>query len=101
LTGTGYLYYDPVKNKLYLRKTDEPSFIGGFTPGSNNVIDNGSIVLICDYTYVLKSGNDITISWCVGLGSYFAGSPCTAWMQVTNKTGQSDPWEKMGLFNVN
>ena len=100
-TGAGYFLYDPVKNKLYLRKTNEAVMLGGFVPGSANVIDNGSVILYCANTTVQKSGNDMTINWRVALKSYFAGNPCKASMQVTNKTGYSDPWEQMGLFSVN
>jgi hypothetical protein len=100
-TGAGYLYYDPVKNKLYLRKTNEAVMIGGYAPGSANVIDNGSVILYCANTTVQKSGNDMTINWSTALKTYFAGNTCKASMQVTNKTGYSDPFEQMGLFSVN
>ena len=100
-SGAGYLFYDPVKNKLYLRETGSSTIKGGYAPGSANIIDNGSIVLNCADTTVNKVGNNITINWNIALKTYFAGNPCTASMQVTNKTGQSDPWEQMGLFSVN
>ena len=100
-SGAGYLFYDPVKNKLYLRETGSSTLKGGYAPGSANIIDNGSIVLNCADTTVNKVGNNITINWNIALKTYFAGNPCTASMQVTNKTGQSDPWEQMGSFSVN
>lgn len=99
-SGAGYFFYDAVKNKLYLRSTGSAAMIGGFAPGSAHVIDNGSIILYCADTTINKSGNELTVNWSIALKSYFTGSPCTIMMQITNKTGQSDPWELMGIFNT-
>ncbi|MHB1459429.1 MAG: hypothetical protein ACYC0V_21160, partial [Armatimonadota bacterium] len=99
-TGAGYAFYDAVKNKLYLRQTGSSTMIGGFAPGSPNVINNGCITLYCADTSVQKSGNDITINWSIALKPYFTGSTCVASMQVTNKTGQVDPWEQMGSYSI-
>ena len=100
IDGAGYAFYDTAKNKLYLRKTDEPVLLGGYAPGSANVIDNGSIVLYCADTSIVKADTDMTINWSIALKSYFTGNPCTASMQVTNKTGYADPWEQMGVFTT-
>ncbi|MHB1459372.1 MAG: TolB family protein, partial [Armatimonadota bacterium] len=100
-SGAGYLYYDSVKNLLYLRKTNEAVLMGGFTPGSANVIDNDAVTLYCADTNVQKIGNNVTINWSIALKPYFAGNPCTASMQVTNRTGYADLWEQMGVFAVN
>ena len=100
-SGAGYLFYDSVKNKLYLRKTNEAVMLGGFAPGSANVIDNGSIILYCADTTTQRLNNNLVINWSIALKPYFIGNPCKASMQVTNKTGYSDPWEQMGLFSVN
>jgi hypothetical protein len=99
--GAGYAFYDAVKNKLYLRKTNEAVLIGGYIPGSANVIDNGSMVLYCADTSIQKSATDMTINWSIALKPYFTGNPCTASMQVTNKTGYADPWNQMGIFTIN
>ncbi|MHB1457603.1 MAG: TolB family protein [Armatimonadota bacterium] len=99
-TGAGFFFYNPVKNKLYLRQTDSSTMIGGFTPGSANVIDNGSIILYCADTTVQKIDNDLTINWSIALKSYFANESCTASMQVTNLTGQAGPWKHMGDFSI-
>ena len=99
-SGAGYCFYDPIKNKLYLRQTGSSALIGGFAPGSAHVIDNGSMTLNCLDTSVVKAGNELTVNWNITLKSYFDGNPCTVSMQVTNKTGQSDPWQAMGTFDV-
>ena len=100
-SGAGYFYYDSVKNLLYLRKTNEAVLMGGFTPGSANVIDNGAVTLYCADTNVQKIGNNVTVNWSIALKPYFTGNPCTASMQVTNRTGYADLWEQMGVFTVN
>ena len=99
-SGAGYFFYDPVRNKLYLRMPDESTMIGGYAPGSANVINNGKIVLYCANTSVEKTGNSLTIKWCIALKSYFNGNTCTASMQVTSKTGLSDQVEQMGFYNT-
>lgn len=99
-TGAGYFFYDAIKNKLYLRKTNESVMIGGYAPGSANVIDNGSIILYCADTTLQKVGKDMTINWSIALKPYFAGNQCTASMQVTNKAGLSDPMQQMGSFST-
>ena len=99
-SGAGYCYYDPVKNKLYLRETGSSTLKGGFAPGSANTIDNGNVTLNCADTSVVKAGNNLTVNWNITLKAYFLGNPIKASMQVTNKTGQSDIWEQMGSFNI-
>ncbi|MHB1458707.1 MAG: TolB family protein, partial [Armatimonadota bacterium] len=98
--GAGYAFYDCVKNKLYLRKPNESVMLGGFAPGSMNIIDNGCIVLDCANTTIFRNGSTLMINWSVILKSYFEGDKCAAMLQVTNKTGQADTWEQMGDFAV-
>ena len=99
-TGAGYLFYDALANKLYLRKTNEDVLLGGYAPGSANIIDNGAVILYCADTVIQNNGNDMTINWSIALKPYFARNTCTASMQVTNKSGYKDLMEQMGTFNT-
>ena len=99
-TGAGYFFYDAVNNLLYLRSTADDAFIGGYEPGSANVIYNGNIILYCADTTVDKIGNDMTVNWSIALGSFFAGNTCTAFMQVISISDIGDPMEQMGVFNT-
>ena len=99
-TGAGYFLYDAANNLLYLRNTVDDAMIGGFAPGSNQVIDNGSIMLYCADTTVQNTGNNMVINWSIALKPYFSGNTCTAYMQVINNDDFSDGMEQMGLFNT-
>ncbi|MHB1459428.1 MAG: TolB family protein, partial [Armatimonadota bacterium] len=98
--SAGYLFYDALKNKLYLRSSDSTALLGGFIPGKSQIIDNGFMVLNCRTTSVQRVGNTLTINWNVTFKPGFAGSVCEAWMRVTNKAGLVDPWELMGTFSM-
>lgn len=99
--NAGYFFYNALKNRLYLRKGDTYEYIGGFTPGSNQVIDNGYIMLYCKDTQVIKAGNSMTIKWSIALKTQFANKIVDAWMRVTNKDGLPGDWTQVGVFNVN
>lgn len=99
-TGAGYFFYDAVNNLLYLRNIADDAMIGGYEPGSADVIDNGNIILYCADTTIENDGNDMTINWSIALKPYFDGSTCTASMQVTNISELTDPMEQMGTFNT-
>lgn len=67
-------YYNQNTNKLYLRDGSGTSWLGGFTPGSSNTIENTYAKLNCAQTTVSGSGNTLTVKWAVTLKSCFVGS---------------------------
>lgn len=97
---SGYFFYNATKNRLYLRKANIYEYIGGFAPGSNNVIDNGYLVLYCKDTQVIKTATGMTIKWSIALKSSFAGKTVDAWMRVTNNAGLPGDWTQVGVFSV-
>ena len=50
LANSAYLYYDQNTNKLYLRNDSGTSWLGGYTPGSANTIENSYTKLNCSST---------------------------------------------------
>ena len=49
-------------SRLYLRDTTTGALLGGFLPGSGNVISNANGTLNCADLTVTKSGNDLTVT---------------------------------------
>ena len=99
-SGAGYFFYDAENNLLYLRNTTDDAFLGGYAPGTNQIIDNGAIKLYCADTTVDNSGNNMIINWSIALKPFFSRNTCIASMQVTNKDDLSNTIEEMGVFNV-
>lgn len=68
-----YLHYSAYQNKLYLRDDTNSKWLGGYTPGSANTIENSYVVLDCSNTVVSLSGNAIAITWAVKSKKAFSG----------------------------
>jgi len=65
-------YYVP-GNLLYMRGTDG-AFVGGFAPGSNNVITTAAGSLNCAAVTVAKSGADLTVNWGLAAAASLTGA---------------------------
>lgn len=87
-TNAAYVRYDAKTNRLYVRKDDNSGWVGGFAPGTSNVIDNSRIRLYCRETVVSGSGPTRTIKWSVMLKSPLSGNSCGAWMLCLDNSGQ-------------
>lgn len=70
LTG----YYSVTANRLYLLTNDGRGYLGGFAPGSNNLISNAQGTLDCRTTRVSGSGNNLSVSWNFSAAATFSGS---------------------------
>jgi hypothetical protein len=101
IDSKGYLLYDNVNNKLYLRSAGSSAYIGGYAPGTAKILDNGILKLYCADTTVTRVGNTLTVNWSMAIESTFTATSCNAYMQVSNQLGKSDTWEKMGAFTLN
>jgi hypothetical protein len=60
-----YGHYDQNVNKLYLRNDTNTAWIGGFAPGSANVIENSFVKLNCAQTTVAGMENNLNVQWAV------------------------------------
>jgi hypothetical protein len=65
--------YNVPSNRLYLRNSTTGALVGGFAPGSANVISNASGSLNCAAVTVTRSGNELTVNWNLTAGGYLAG----------------------------
>ena len=73
-SGALYGYYNRDTNKLYLVNNTNTALVGGFAPGSANVITNSQGSLNCAATTVTVSGNTLTVKWSFTPNASFTGT---------------------------
>jgi len=95
-----YGYYNQNTNKLYLRNDRNNSWLGGFAPGSSNVIENSYVKLNCANTTVTGSGTTLTVKWAVTLKSTFYGSKRT-YLYVKDDSNAYAGWTRKGTWVSN
>ncbi len=93
-------YYNAVSNKLYLRDDANSAWLGGFAPGSANVIANSQGKLDCALTTVGKQGNDLTIGWRLIANAGWAGTTQKVFLFVRDKDTNSDGWDQPGTWQI-
>ena len=99
-----YGYYNLKGNKLYLRRDDGLIWLGGFSPGSNNIIENSYVKLNCAKTTVSGSGTTLTINWSITFKDKFIGVK-NIYLYVKDNFGgydknSSNGWVKKGDFCI-
>jgi hypothetical protein len=94
-----YCYYQPSTNKLYLRNDANTAWLGGFTPGSANVISNSQGSLDCGTTTVSKVGNTLTINWSLSRKVAFAGTK-NLYLKVLDNSNAIDNFEDVGDWSL-
>jgi hypothetical protein len=100
VSGALWGYYLPAANKLYLRKDDNSGWLGGFAPGSANVISNSQGSLDCATTSFSMSGNTLTVNWNFTPAAKWAGTTQNLYLYVRDKSGLSDGWDQMGTWSI-
>ncbi|MEI8350502.1 MAG: fibronectin type III domain-containing protein, partial [Candidatus Omnitrophota bacterium] len=93
-----HAYYSSSQNKLYMKQDNTPD-IGGFAPGSSNIIQTSYGKLYCAATTVVKSGNSVTINWRASF-SEAMGGPKNIYIRAQDT---NDVWKQsqMGTITVN
>jgi len=93
-------YYNQNGNKLYLKNNDNTQWLGSFTPGVNQIIENDYAKLDCSKTTVTGSGNTITIKWAVTFKETFAGKTYNTYVFAKDDTNAQTKWEQKGTWEV-
>ncbi len=97
--GSPYLarcYYNGTN--LYLM-SDAGTFVGGFTPGSANVISNSQVSLNCAGTTVVRSGNTLTIQWNLTFNASYTGTK-NLFLYAKDNTNQIAGWDNLGTWTI-
>jgi len=93
-------YYNQNGNRLYLKNNDNTKWLGSFTPGVNQIIENDYAKLDCSKTTVTGSGNTITIKWAVTFKESFAGKTYNTYLFAKDDTDAKTKWEEKGIWEV-
>jgi len=101
LNGANALHglYFAATHKLYLRDNVNGAWLGGFAPGSNNVISNSQGSLNCATTSISGAGNTLTVNWSFTPATTFMGGKYI-YMQVRDKSNLVDGWDQMGTVQI-
>jgi len=92
-----YAEYLPATNLLYLFNADNVA-VGGFAPGSDNVITTPLGSLNCAATTVSGSGNNLTVDWSITPTVALLGKQYT-YLQASD-AGASTAWTRYGTWTV-
>jgi len=94
---TMYVRYNPATNLLYLYNGNDTA-LGGFAPGSNNVITTNLGSLNCANTKVTRSGNSLVIAWSITPSTALEGvQPVNLYAQdASSNTG----WKFFGYWTI-
>jgi len=98
-TNCFYAYYNQNTNKLYLRNDANSSWLGGFAPGSANIIENTYAKLDCAATTISGSGNTLTVNWKVTFKSGFLGAK-NMYLYVRDDANAYKNWTQAGTWNI-
>lgn len=98
-TNCFYGYYDQNANKLYLRNDANTAWLGGFAPGTANVIENSYAKLHCDQTSVTGAGTTMTVSWAITFKSTFVGAK-KSYLYVNDDVGANSGYVQKGTITV-
>jgi CSLREA domain-containing protein len=97
-----WAYFDPVKNKLYLRNNANTAWLGGYAPGTAAVVSDpaGRGSLNCAETSVSSSGNTLAVNWSLTPKSGWNGTVQNLYLYSRDKEGLEDGWDLMGAWGV-
>ncbi|MCX5711982.1 MAG: hypothetical protein NTY47_02785, partial [Candidatus Omnitrophica bacterium] len=93
--------FDFAANKIYLRNDTDTAWLGGFAPGSNNIIENSYCKLDCAKFTVSGSGNALQINGSFSYKFAFAGiRPKNVYVYVKDNANNFTGWVKQGAVSI-
>jgi len=95
--GALLAHYRRDQNLLFLY--DGTRRAGGFSPGSDHVIDTPYCTLFCKQTTVSVSGNNLVIKWAVCFKPALKGLK-NAYLSAGDMAGVSSGWQKKGAIAI-
>lgn len=95
-----YGYYNQNTNKLYLRNDLNTAWVGGYAPGSANIIQNSYAKLDCSKSKISGAGTTLTVIWNVTFKSTFMGSK-RAYLYVKDDANAYNGWRQKGTWKIN
>jgi len=94
-------YYRQNQNRLYLRDDTDTKWLGGFLPGSDNIIENSFVQLDCANTSVSGESKALTVNWSVVFKeSFVSAEPRLMSILAKDDSNKSSGWVKKGKWQV-
>jgi hypothetical protein len=95
------VYYDSFANKLYLANDTGDAWLGGYAPGSSNIIENSYAKLDCGRTTVTGNSSVLTIGWNVAFKSAFMPQEIkNTYLYAKDGSGASAGWTQAGTWTL-
>lgn len=95
------LKYRTNLNLLYLYDEDSASWLGGYAPGTAQVIETDMARLHVEQSSAQAVGNQVTVNWAIEFREDFAQpTPYEQLVYVLNKYQISDGWDGIGTWSV-
>ncbi|WP_105483471.1 fibronectin type III domain-containing protein [Abditibacterium utsteinense] len=91
------VYYNGLQNLLYLYNGS--AWIGGFAPGSANIISGPRGSVDCSKTTVVLEGSVLTVNWNLTPSSALVGSKSIL-CRVQDKSNRWDKWRTLGTWKI-
>jgi hypothetical protein len=92
-------YYNQNNNKLYIRDDAGKKWLGGYSPGTSNTIENSYAKLDCSKTIISGSGNTLTVKWNVTFKDTFLGQK-KSYLYVQDDSNLSASWTQKGAWKI-
>ena len=99
--NVGYLYYNQNTNLFYLRDDANVSWLGGFAPGSGNIIENSQVKLDCALSTAIGSGNALVVKFNISFKSGFSGKSYNTYLYAKDDAEKYAGWTKKGTYAIN
>lgn len=96
-----YLFYDQNANKLYLRDDANTAWLGGYSPGASNTIENSYVKLNCLSSSVSGSIKTLTVKYNLTFKPAYSGKSYNSYLKVIDDTGNSTLWVRKGSYAIN
>jgi hypothetical protein len=93
------LLYNRLKNKLWIRSDDGTQWLGGFAPGSDNVLENSQAKVYCRRTRVRGSGHRLGVRWAIAFKPAFRGEK-EAYLDCRDLAGARAEGEWKGTWTI-
>jgi uncharacterized repeat protein (TIGR01451 family) len=74
IVGSVTLMYNAAKDKLWLRTDDGSAWIGGYAPGSDNMMENSQAKVYCGLTTADGADGTLTVKWAIEFKDGYTGA---------------------------
>lgn len=92
-------YYSQNSDRVYLSDEEGSGWIGGFAPGSAQIIENSRVALHLEDTSAAGEGDLLTVEWSVAFKSGVPGNK-HSYTKVTDDDDVCTGWQELGHWSV-